>query len=261
LDDYENSEYIKVYINNYLSSINTIAAAAAGDKAVFDRLLADFDQMEIKVTHTEAVTVDKETMAENSGFINSVGFFLMFIFAITLMISYMVLDDRLGGVYKRIQATPVKPLQYIIGTGLFGVFLCLIMVVLYCSYIFIMDINIGVPIHLLFLLMGLFSIFTVCFSLAIAVILVSKNAMTSIVIGFSTVGCILGGAYFPLDMAPESMQKLARILPQFWFMDALRSLQSDINANIYPNITIIALFSILALLLGAVSFAQNYKTN
>jgi hypothetical protein len=44
-------------------------------------------------------------------------------------------------------------------------------------------------------------------------------------------------------------------------MDALRNVQADVTANIYPNITILALFSILSLLVGAVLFAQNYKNN
>jgi ABC-2 type transport system permease protein len=89
----------------------------------------------------------------------------------------------------------------------------------------------------------------------------SKNAITSIIIGFSTVGCILGGAYFPIDMSPKTLQNLARVLPQFWFMDAFRRLQADIMADIYPNIIILILFTVLSLLIGAVLFSQNYKNN
>ena len=124
-----------------------------------------------------------------------------------------------------------------------------------------MDIPIGVPLWIVVFIMGLFSVFTVCFSLAISLAMKSKNAITSINIGFSTVGCILGGAYFPLDMSPKTLQDLARVLPQYWFMDAFRRLQADSTANIYPNIIILILFATLALLIGAVLFAQNYKNN
>jgi ABC-2 type transport system permease protein len=109
--------------------------------------------------------------------------------------------------------------------------------------------------------MSLFSLFTVCFSLTIALAVKSRNAVTSIVIGFSTIGCILGGAYFPITMAPKSLQNLARILPQFWFMDTLRKLQADLAANILPNITILILFTILTFLIGAVLFSQHSKNN
>lgn len=259
LDDYENAAFVQVYINNYLSSINILSKGAAGDAKAFDKLLADYDKTQISVTHTSAKTIDKEAFANETGFINSIGFYLMFIFSISILLSFMVLDDRISGVFNRIQVTPVKPVQYIIGTGIFGLFLCFVQIVIYCGYIKLMNIETGVPMGIILLLMILFSIFTVCFSLAVAVVLKSKNAMSSMVIGFSTVGCILGGAYFPIDLAPKSLQNLARVLPQYWFMDAFRSLQSDITANIYPNLTILALFSVLSLLIGAVLFSQNYK--
>jgi ABC-2 type transport system permease protein len=261
LDDYENAAFVQVYINNYLSGIHILAKAAAGDAKSFDRLLTGYDETQISISNAAAKDIDKEALASQIGFINSVGFYLMFIFSISVILSFMVLDDRLSGVYNRIQATPVKPVQYIVGSGVFGLFLCIVQMAIFCGYIKLLDIDTGIPIDVIVFLMILFSVFTVCFSLAIAVVLKSKNAMASIVIGFSTVGCILGGAYFPLDMAPKTLQNLARILPQYWFMDAFRSLQSDITANIYPNITILVLFSILSLLIGAVLFSQNYKNN
>jgi ABC-2 type transport system permease protein len=260
-DDFENAAFVQAYINNYLGSIRILSKAAEGNKESFNQLLSENQKHNITVSQTAAVEIDHKEYANRSGFINSVGFYLMFISAISLLITFMVLDDRNCGVYNRIQISPVKPIQYIVGTGVFGLFLCFLQIALYGGYIYVMDIKTGVPMYLLLLLMGLFSLFTVCFSLAIAVVMNSKNAMTSIVIGVSTIGCILGGAYFPIDLAPKNLQNLARVLPQYWFMDAFRRLQSDITANVLPNITILALFSILSLLIGAVMFSQNYKTN
>jgi len=260
LDDYENAAYVKVYINSYLSSINVLSVGAGGDKRIFEQLLADYNKKNIKITQTSAVVIDKKSYGDQMGFINSMGFFLMFIFAISVIIAFMIPDDRFHGVYNRIQITPVKPIQYIIGTGIFGLILSVIMIGIYCSYIGVRKIHTGLPLPMVILLMVLFSVFTICFSIAIAVILLSKNAMSSIVIGFATIGCILGGAYFPIDLAPQTMQNLAKALPQYWFMDTIRRLQADSHANIYPNLTIIALFALLCMLIGAVSFSQNYKT-
>ncbi|HWT76856.1 MAG TPA: ABC transporter permease [Mobilitalea sp.] len=260
MDDYENAAYVKVYINSYLSSISVLSKGASGNTKTFDQLLTDYSRKDIPVTQT-AVTLDMKSYADQEGFINSIGFFLMFIYAVSVIVSFMVLDDRLLGVYTRIQAAPVKPVQYIVGTGIFGLILCLIQVGLYCAYILVMDIHTGVPVHVLSLMMSLFSLFTISFTLAVAVMISSKNAMVSIIFGFAICGCILGGAYFSLELAPKTMQNIARILPQFWFMDAFRRLQTDVSADIYPNIVILVLFSLLFLLIGAVSFAQNYKTN
>jgi ABC-2 type transport system permease protein len=259
LEDYENAAFIEAYINSYISSILMLAAGAQGNQKAFDQLLGDYRDVNIILNQSAAGTINKEEVFGKNGFINSVGFFLMFIFTISVVLAFMVEDDRLKGVFSRIQVTPVKPVQYIIGSGIFGILLCFVQVGLFVAFIVLKDIKTGVPVGIILLMLMLFSLFTVCFSILVALATRSKNAITAIIIGFSTVGCILGGAYFPLDMAPDSLQKMARILPQYWFMDAFRRLQVDSVANIYPNIIILSLFIILSFLIGAVLFAQNYK--
>lgn len=261
LDDYENAAFTELYMNNYLSSIELLAGGAKGDEQNFIKLLEDYDKDAITLTQTSAEIIDKETLMGETGFINSIGFYLMIIFASSVILSYMVLDDRLMGVFNRIQAAPVKPIHYILGTGVFGMLNCLLQIGLYIGYIYIRDIKIGVPIWTVLLFMIIFAVFTVSFSLLIAMAVKSKNAITSIIIGFSTIGCILGGAYFPIDMSPKTLQNLARIFPQFWFMEAFRGLQLDLSTNILPNISILTLFAVLSILLGAVLFAQNYRSS
>lgn len=257
-DDYENAAYVEAYINTYLSSIQLLSAGANGEPKQFDLLLDSYDNTTVKVSNTAAIHIDKKAVANQNGFINSIGFYLMFIYCMSIFLAFMVLDDRSTGVYNRIKATPVKPVHYIVGTGTYGLLLCFLQVALFCGYIYFMDIDTGIPLSIILLMMCLYSVFTISFTIAVAILLSSKNAMTSIIIGFSTVGCILGGAYFPIDFAPKTLQNLAKILPQYWFMDAFRRLQADVTANIYPNITILVLFALLALLIGAVSFSQNY---
>lgn len=261
MEDYENTAFVEAYINNYFSSIRVLAAGAGGDQQSFDRLITEYQQESMSMDQTDVARVNREELFGEGGFINSVGFFLMFIFTISVILAFMIVEDRMKGVFNRIQATPVKPVQYIIGSGIFGMLLSIAMVGLYVLYIYISDIKIGVPIGILFLMMMLFSLFTVCFSLMIALATKSRNAVTAIIIGFSTIGCILGGAYFKLDMAPDSLQKMARVLPQYWFMDAMRRLQADALANIYPNVIILILFIILSFLIGAVLFSQQYKSS
>lgn len=261
LEDFENAAFLEAYMNNYLNSISILAAGANHNPEVFDDLLAEYALKEGTITQEAALVINRAELAGKEGFINSAGFYLMFIFAIGVLLSFMIIDDRLTGTLSRIQITPVKPFQYIIGSGIFGLLLCLIQISLYCGYISLMEVQTGVPMGVIYLMMGLFSVFTICFSISISLALKTKGSITSVIIGFSNVGCIVGGAYFPLDFAPKSLQQLARIFPQYWFMDAFRSFQKDVNANIYPNIIILALFALLSLLAGAVLFSQNYKNS
>ncbi len=259
LQDYENSAFVQAYINSYLGSIRLLAAGAEGDPAVFDRMLMDYQKNDITISKNRAAEFDETEMRQKSGFINSIGFFLMVVFIISYALANLLDEDRLSGVFRRVQLTPVKPAQYLIGSGIFGAVLCGGQIIIFNLYIKWNDLNIGLPIPLVVLLMSLFSLFTICLSMTVALATKSKNAILSVIIGFSTVGCILGGAYFPIDMAPKTLQNLGRIMPQYWFMDAIRRLQEDNTAVIYPNIIILCLFIILTFLAGAVIFAQDYK--
>lgn len=258
-DDYVNAAFLQANLNSYLASIELLSEGAKGNQETFDELLLNYEKEEVRMTQTAAQEINLKELKQKEGFTNSIGFFLMIIFAVGVIISFMIIEDRRSGVYNRIQITPVKPLHYIIGTALFGILLCAIEIGIYCGYISFMNLQIGFPLWILIIFMSLFSIFMIGFSIAIALAVKSKNTVTTIVTGYSTVGCVVGGAYFPLEMAPKSLQNLARIFPQFWFMDLFRSLQEKPDTLIYSNLFILALFTILILLIGAVLFSQNYK--
>lgn len=258
-DDFENAAFLEAYMNSYLAGIQLLSTSAEGNKEAFDRNLVEYREMEISITKSLAYSLDKEQFKQREGFGVSIGFFLMIVFPLGMLLSFMIIEDRLNGIYSRITITPVKPIQYIAGNSLFGFMLLMLEVVLYCGFIAIKNIDIGFPVYKLFLLMLLLAFFVTCFILDISILVRSKNGVTTLVMGFSTVGAILGGAYFPLDLAPASLQNLARILPQFWFMDSIRKLMNDPVADITPNIIILVLFTVLAFLIGAVLFSQNYK--
>ncbi|HKL98727.1 MAG TPA: ABC transporter permease [Mobilitalea sp.] len=260
-DDYENAAFLQAYLNSYMGSINMLIDSAEGDKEIFDHLLSTYEEESITLTQTAVQVIDMKAYAEEEGFNNSIGFFLMIIFGLGVFLSFIIVDDRKSGVFNRIKLTPVKSVQYITGTGIFGLLLGIIIVVIYSGYVLLTDTNIGIPIWLLVFMMSLISMFNVFFSMTIALATQSKTAIAAIIVGFSTIGAILGGAYFPLELAPKSFQNLARITPQFWYMDTIRSIQADAAANILPNIIILALFIILTFLIGAVLFSQNYKNS
>ena len=261
LDDYENAAFVQIYIDSYLNSIRILGKSAQNDSDVFRMLLMEHRKHEIPILTKSALTIDEKELAHQEGFIYSAGFFLMFVFAISVIFAYMIVDDRISGVLNRIQATPVKPIHYIFGTGIFGLLITLIMLGIYLGYLYFMKINTGVPYGTILLLMSLYALFTVSFTMTSALAFKLKNTVTSVMIGFSTIGCILGGAYFPIEMSPKSLQSLVRIMPQFWYMDAFRKIQENSSAAIGSHIVILVLYTILALLIGAVLFSQHFQKN
>lgn len=258
-DDFENAAFLEAYINSYFAAINMLSVSADGDKDVFDSYLSQFDYNDIPIERIVAFDFDLQEFKEVEGFRNAVGFFLMIVFALGNVLSFMIIDDRSSKIFSRITVTPVKPYQYIAGNSIYGFFLLMIEVIIYCGYIEIMNIHIGFPVYILFFLMILLSMFVILFTIIISILFDTKSGTLSCIMGFCTVGALLGGAYFPIDLAPQNLQNLARILPQFWFMDAIRKLIDNPIANITSNIIILMLFIVLLFLIGAVVFSQNYK--
>ncbi|HHT87888.1 MAG TPA: ABC transporter permease [Clostridiales bacterium] len=258
-DDFENAAFLEAYINSYLSGIRMLSVGATGEQNTFNTLLTEYKEMNTSIFKAKAYELDIEKFSQKEGFRNTIGFFLQIIFALGMIISFVIIDDRISGIYNRITITPVKPVQYIAGISVFGFILSMIMCAIYCGFIEVVGIDIGFPIYKLFLLMMLLSFFIICFVVDASLLIMSKSGVLSLIMGYSTLGAILGGAYFPIDFAPESFQSMAKVLPQFWFMDTVRKLLDNPLADVTYNVVILCLFSILAFLIGAVLFSQNYK--
>ena len=102
-----------------------------------------------------------------------------------------------------------------------------------------------------------YALFIIAFSLVMGLYLPSKNSILAAIVGTSTITCLLGGAYFPLDTAPEFMQNAARFTPQFWFMDVVRNLQGGLEINWEFNLLIILMFAFLCFILSGIRFASS----
>lgn len=261
IDDYENAAFISAYVNSFMSSIDMLANGAGGNEDQFIKLLTGFNEKDIPVAMHKAADKDTESYRTREGFITTLGFYLMFIFAVNLFTAYMIIDDTINGIFNRIKAAPVKPSHYILGAGIFGFLLCAIELGIYGAYIMIWNADIGIPRGMFLPVTLLFSLFTVCFTISVSLVLKSKTALLAVIIGFSNIGAILGGGYFPLDMAPESLKNMAKLFPQYWFVDIFTRLRADSQANISMNIIILGLFTALTFLSGAVIYSHNNNMN
>ncbi len=257
LDDYENVAYIKAYINIYFNSVNLIVEAAEGNESLFQELFAGFQSNDQKIEQRSAYVANKEKDAAYQGLIQAAGFFTMMMMMMSFCTALVVMEDRQSGVFNRIQISPVKSQQYIIGTSMFAVFTSLIIVVVFCTFLVIGGYPIGVPISYLALVMSLFALFMIGFALIVALFCKSLNAMVTFIIILGTIGPILGGAYFSVDGAPELLQRLSKATPHYWMMKGIKDLIRDPNMDVRINILILTLFALLSFLIAAVKFVQK----
>ncbi len=257
MNDFENKVFTSAYLESYMGGVNTMSNCAAGDEDEFINILNKKKDMSVDIVVDESYGVDNIEEIQQNAFENFLGMFLFLALAACMFISLTVFDDRMSGTYNRIKLSPIRSIQYIIGITLFGILQLMLMVVVVCAYIKITGLFIGMSLGLLFLLMTLISIFLVGFSLVVALLCNSKMAIMTIIVGFSTISCMLGGAFFPIEKASDTLQNVAKITPHYWFMSVIRNYQAAEKINVANNIIVLILFTVLIYLIGAVLFTQK----
>ncbi len=90
-----------------------------------------------------------------------------------------------------------------------------------------------------------------------ALLVNDQRSLMTIGVGYATIGSMLGGAWFPIELELGFVSNIAKIFPQYWLMDLLRKYPDDPNFNVLPNVCILALSSVLVYLVSAVIFTRK----
>ncbi|MDE7279133.1 MAG: ABC transporter permease, partial [Oscillospiraceae bacterium] len=221
LDDYENVAFIEVYAESYMRSAEVISSAAKGNEDTFLKMLSS----DVSGGSVSAVEMSVETDAADKvrvAFCLVEGFMMMSMMGVLFFISSMILSDRLTGVYSRTVCSVIKPLEYVVGIGLFGVICCSAMSLVVTLYIFGTNDSIGIPIWVMILVNELFVLFSVGTAIMFALLVKGRQTLFAIDIGYTTLGCMLGGAWFPIADGLGAVGHIAKFLPQYWVMDLVR---------------------------------------
>lgn len=255
LDDYENAAFIEVYLNSYMQSVKVLSDAAGGDVIMFSRMLsADVQTGGVRLSENRDSGADVL-----SAFVFAEGFMLMIIAGVTLFVSNSIITDRQQGTYSRIVCSPIKPAEYIIGTALFGIICGTVMNVIFTVYAYASHGDISVPSGISLAAGELFVLFSVGLSIMLALLIRSKQTLFTVGIGYTTFGCMLGGAWFPIADGLGAVGNVAKIFPQYWFMGMLRDSSGNPDYSFLPRLCILALFALLVYLVSAVIFSKKSK--
>lgn len=259
LDDYENAAFIRVYLNSFLSSMDLLVKSADHNEAAFIKLLDACKENEIKVQSEDAIKPDYERIKAVEGTKMAEGFYCMFILFTALAMAYSIMEDKDRGVYDRIKAAPVSPIQYLLGNITFTFAAGVGTILLYELYISLRGYQIIIPFGKMTMLMALFLLMGIGFCLMASMLCRTKMLMLFVIIGFVSIGPILGGAYFPIDQVPEAVEKVSRIMPHYWFMSAIKGLCEDSGMKIGSNILVLLLFTLLFFLIAGCQFIRRER--
>jgi len=257
LDDYANAQFVRGYLASYAESLGTLALGADGSETKLQDMLTSL--------HTDLVPVTTQALdpsllvrlSHQNAFRQFMGFYVMISSLLGIASALQLLDDRQMGLYNRVKVSAVRTTSYILGTSGVGIVNAVMLIAPFFIYTSVVGLDVGVRLWQAAALCLLYSLFVVGAALLAAMYLRTKSAVIAWIISLATIMCMLGGAFFPIDTAPVLFQNLARATPQFWFMDAVLSLQNDPDSSWGLNAVAIALFALLCFILAGIRFVHR----
>lgn len=259
IDKYANEAYLKAYINGFMSSADLLAQSAGGDTSLLKKMVNDSKVTKDELTIVGATKELTEKSSNIRAFTLIMGFYLNFIFYIGLYIAIMILSDRMDGVLRRMQGTPIKPYQYMIGTTLYSFVIGSLSAVIYTGYLYSRGIEIGIPLWIIAFILIVFVVIVIGISMIIAFLVKSKIGVVFSIYGLGSITTLLGGAFFDTKLAPLFMQRISMIMPQYWIMELVRNVQNFEDYKPTEALLIITMYAILLGLIGLVLFSRQIE--
>ncbi|TCP29015.1 ABC-2 type transport system permease protein [Scopulibacillus darangshiensis] len=251
------TSFVKSYLYRYIDNISAIAKAAGGDQAAFKTMYHGFQGTGFKLkAHSLADTSKNKDMAYQT-----IGFLIMIMLMSAGNLSEIILLEKENRTYFRLLSSPINARKYIFSNIVVNMIVMtaqILITLTVMTTIFHIDIN--VPFWEAAGVMLIFALIAIGLSLVTVAFSNSRSAASGLqnLIVMPTV--MLSGCFWPVEVMPESVQKIADFLPQRWALDTLTKLQDGDVSHIYLNIMILFAFAIAFFLIAIYKFGRNNDT-
>ncbi|MES5947405.1 ABC transporter permease [Bacillus cereus group sp. MG6] len=243
--------FIKSYLYNYIDNVAAISKVAGTDQSMY----AGYQKSSFKMK-TETL----EDTSKNKDMTNqTMGYLIMFMLFSAVNLSGFILKEKENRTYFRLLSTPIDGKKFIlsnVAVNMMILTLQIVIAVLFMTNVF--HTNINMPFIVMIGVLMIFALIAIGLSLVIVSFSKSSaasNAMQNLVI---VPTCLLAGCYFPYDIMPKAVQKVADFLPQRWLLDTIAKLQQGIPfSELYLNILILFAFAIAFFLIAIYKFGRN----
>ncbi|ETI67693.1 ABC-2 type transporter [Neobacillus vireti LMG 21834] len=183
------------------------------------------------ITNNKGVTVEKQTIQKDKqtnveANLMFVGFAMMFMMFGLSGAASTILEERMGGTWGRLMVSPASKLQIILGYLLAYFFMGWIQFAILMTTMNLMFATTWGNLTYLIPFASLVILSVVGFGLMIAGLVKTKQQASAISAVLIVSTCMLGGVYWPIDIVPELMQKIALGVPQSWAMSGFKEIIS-----------------------------------
>ena len=205
----------------------TLADIVATARSEDELSLESFEKLD-RIPRGVSLTVESAGRIP-TGFEQAVPGIMVMFTLITLLTTgaVTILIERQQGLLRRLASTPISRTQVVLGKWLGRILLGLVQIAFAMvagSLIFGMDWGPNLP--TIAVVMGGWA--ALCASLGLLMGCVARTEGQAVGIGVLSANVLaaLGGCWWPIEITPDWMRSLARLLPTGWTMDALHQLVS-----------------------------------
>ncbi|MCL2638744.1 MAG: ABC transporter permease [Oscillospiraceae bacterium] len=179
---------------------------------------------------------------------------------ISILTAYFViktlLDDKRLGMPERVGILPLSSRRFLI-QGTLAAFAATEITVLLTLAVLWLVLGAIPNVLLMFLLMSLFNLFAVSLILSITSIAKSLAGASVAMSMIATLSAMLGGLFWPLELVPEFMQRIAWFTPGYWFGEGLRNIREPSFEGFVVPLMFLFGFTLVTLLIGGLKKVQK----
>jgi ABC-2 type transport system permease protein len=247
--------FVKSYLYQYIDNAIVISKVAKGDQVTFEKMYHDYQHATFKLS-TKTL---KDTFKSKNMTSQSVGFLIMIMLFSAGNFSEIILKEKENRTYFRLLSTPINARKYLFSNvvvNMIVLFLQVIWMNLFIKNVF--HIDTGVTFWQMTAILTLFALVAVGLTLMIVSFANSSTSAGAIQNLVITPSCLLAGCFWPVEIMPKSIQKVADFLPQRWTLDTISKLQQGHHlGSLYLNLLILFAFAIAFFLIATYNFGRN----
>jgi ABC-2 type transport system permease protein len=247
--------FVKSYLYQYLDNILAISKAADGNSYAFEKMYTKYQHADYKVTASTLHDTSKSKDMTNQ----TIGFLLMIMLFSAGNFTEIIIKEKENRTYFRLLTTPINARKYVLSNIIVSFTVMIVQIIctlLFITKVFHIDMHVSTLQMAVVLIM--FALVAVGLSLSVVSFSGSSASASALQNLVSTPTCLLAGCFWPVEIMPKAVQRIADFMPQHWALDTISKLQQGVHfGSLYLNFMILFAFAAAFFLIAVYKFAKN----
>ncbi|QAA30977.1 ABC transporter permease [Clostridium manihotivorum] len=251
------SNNIKGVLDFQTKNLYDLAKASSGDKNKFYSMVSEAKDGAVKLEKTPLKDIGSGLSVTEA----SIGFMIYYMMVRSITISGLILKEKRENTYSRIFTAPISSIKYTFASILSNmIFLAIQVIVILVCLKYVFNIETGVDIMSMFLLLLMISVVSVAFGMLCVALFNDSQSYGTFSNLIVTATAMFSGCFVPAKLLPETVQKVSFFTPQRWVIDGIQKLQNGNHlSDIRMNFVVLILFTVAFLVVAAYRMRSSQK--